>query len=100
MQAYSPDTDTTYPSRDALIDAEANGFAVVIIMQRVHPNTDRITTFVRMTGPFTNRDSARTKAASLRRQRKRIEHMPEGISRLKVAVEPLWSDFRIGIDQD
>ena len=73
MQAYSTVTDTTYPSWEALLDAETNGYAVVGILQRVHPKSGRTEVLARTVGPFSDWLTARNRASSLRRKRKRAE---------------------------
>ncbi|QXV57409.1 hypothetical protein [Amycolatopsis sp. TNS106] len=91
MEAYSPNTDTIYPSWDALVSAEAHGFITVAILQHRHPKTGKTTTYARAFGPFSERRLARNKAAVLRRRWKvsRDDERP-GLTLVKVATEPLW----------
>lgn len=49
MRAYSPSTGMHYEDWDALVAAEANGYAVVIQMKTV---SQRPRFFVRTVGPF------------------------------------------------
>lgn len=89
IPAYSPSTDTEYPSWDDLVAAEANGYAVVAIVTR--PDS---APYARTTGPFRDQKTARAQAARLRR---RWNSAP-GVgflygSRLSVRVEPLWKDL-------
>lgn len=94
MQAYSTDTDTTYPSWDALVDAESYGWTVVTIMQKV--TAKRVQTFARTnglhTGPAGQRE-ARKAAARARNRFKAAEkrgEVPPNIALLAVTVEPVW----------
>ena len=74
-----------YEDWDALVAAEANGYAVVIQMKTV---SQRPQFFVRTVGPFPTQREARNVAQSLRRKYKRQEQPTSEL--LGVHVEPLW----------
>ncbi|QWF85709.1 hypothetical protein [Amycolatopsis sp. CA-230715] len=90
MDVYSPDTDTTYPSWDALYEAETNGFVVVCVLQHAHRKSGRTTTFARTSGPFAQRNTAKNEAARLRRRWKQRAPQPDEPTLLVVTIEPLW----------
>lgn len=77
-----------YDTWDDLLAAEANGFAVAIILRR--PDFDN--TFVRLVGPFNTRREARNKAAVMRKRVR--EWSTPAVVLVGVHVEPLWKDLR------
>lgn len=97
----SATTEAPYTSVSELEAAEANGYAVVVIMQRVTPSTGEATTFARTTGPFVYKESAHSKASRLRRQfREAIAREAVGAAPgspqtflISVSVEPLWKEL-------
>ncbi len=92
MQTHSTTTGRMYDSWEELVADEANGFAVVSILQRVSAK-GKTQTFARTTGPFRTQEQAKREAAKLRRQwKKLIEAVsPATTELLAVTVEPLWS---------
>lgn len=93
MQAYSSTTDQSYPSWDDLLAVEANGFAVVVIMRTSNHRKGKPRIFTRATGPFADRQTARTEAARKRRQFARVREDYPGTELVTISVEPLWKQL-------
>lgn len=92
IPAHSNRADTTYPSWEDLLAAEANGFAVVSILETTSQK-GRTRTFVRTVGPFADRKKAQNKAAALRRRWKKLLADRQDPVLLRVVVEPLWDEL-------
>jgi hypothetical protein len=94
--AYSPDTGTRYDSWDDLVAAEANGWAVVIMMRETSLKSGRARYYSRAVGPFAVKRLAQNKASSLRarwRRETRERLLPSNRELLSVNVEPLWNEI-------
>jgi hypothetical protein len=94
--AYSPDADTRYDSWDDLVDAEANGWAVVVMMRETSLRSGRDRYYSRAVGPFADKRLALNKASSLRARWRRETHqnlLPDNRELLSVNVEPLWKEL-------
>jgi len=81
-QAYSATTGTTYPSWEALLAAETNGYVVVGLSTR--PDTHPV-----ICGPYPDKETARRAQARLRRRWKREEAPKYEVSTF---VRHLWKD--------
>lgn len=88
IPAYSEKTDTQYPNFSALVDAEANGWMVCVVLQR------GAAVWPWMIGPFT---SKRRALREQRRQRGRFKRqqanrdLPENLT-AKFFVRPAWKE--------
>ena len=94
MQAYSDKTHTTYESRDALVEAEAEGYVIVTVFQRTS-ELGRTQSVVRVQGRYDTEKKARSAAAYRRRWWKKQLREPgyENIRLLGVHVEPIWKTW-------
>lgn len=93
MNAHSRTTGRDYPSWDDLLDTEANGFSVVVLMRTQGSNSGS-TTFVRTIGPFTTHREARSKAPAIRRHFRCAAKDHPYTDILSVQIEPLWKELR------
>jgi hypothetical protein len=85
MMAYSESTGVQYPSWEALVRAEANGYVAVAIVTRGKRSWPWVV------GPWPTRRVALNKAAALRRELKRVarEHPSTTFT---VSVRPSWKE--------
>lgn len=82
--AYSPETDTHYPSWEALVEAEANGYVVVAII------TSGKETWPYIVGPIPDKDEANKARNRLRAKWKReMRQYPLG-QKVTFHVRPSW----------
>ena len=79
-----------YDTWEELLEAEANGFAVAIILRK--PDFDN--TFVRLVGPFATHREARNKSAVLRKRVRNWIGVNPAVVLVGVHVQPLWKDLR------
>lgn len=94
--AYSPDTGTRYESWDDLVNAEANGWTVIVMLRETSLRSGRHRYYSRAVGPFAAKRLALNKASSLRarwRREKRQNLLPDNRELLSVNVEPLWKEL-------
>jgi hypothetical protein len=94
MKANSTQTDITYDSWDDLVAAEANGYSVLVMMQRTSATSSRTQSYARVIGPFSDKQKARIRAAAVRRAWRRSSSDNPEVVLLGVSVEPIWSDVR------
>ena len=94
MEAYSDRTHTTYESWDALIKAEADGYVVVNMFQRIL-GPDNTQSVARVQGRYDTQTKARIAAAHRRQWWKKQLKEPgyENIRLLGVHVEPIWREW-------
>lgn len=92
MKAHS--TNRTYESWDDLVTAEANGYSVVVMMQRTSAKSGRTQHYSRVFGPFPDRKAARNRAAAARRRWKHAQDRYPDAQLLGVSVECIWADLR------
>lgn len=85
MEAYSEKTNTHYPSWDALIEEEANGYVVVAVISNGKK------TWPWVIGPFNVRENAQRAQARLRYKLKKDLKTRPGFTG-KVFVRPAWKD--------
>lgn len=89
VEAYSVQTGKTYPSWDALVEAEANGFVVTAII------SDGKRSWPWTAGPFPDKGEANRARARMRTRMKR----EQGRDRLapdrtfQLFVRPAWKDL-------
>lgn len=102
MRAHSTRTGKSYDSWDDLVDVKASGYSVVSILQHTNADTGRIASFARVVGPFSDKAEARKKAASLRRQWRRllVADNETHVMLLSVSVEPIWSELDLNSTTD
>lgn len=81
IPAYSGTTGKHYPNWEALVEAEANGYAAVAII------SDGKDSWPWVVGPFPTEREANNQAASIRRQAKKGEYDDLTIN---VRVRPAW----------
>lgn len=87
MEAYSPETNTTYPDWDALVAAESNGYVVVAII------TSPKQQWPWVSGPYPTKKEAENARARLRnRMKKESRDYPNHT--YKTSVRALWKDPR------
>lgn len=93
ITTYSPKTGTWYDSWDDLVEAEANGWTVVVMLRETSLRSGRHRYYSRAVGPFADKRLAQNKARSLRarwRRETRQNLLPDNRELLSVNVEPLW----------
>ena len=83
MQAYSVETDTYYPSWEALVAAEANGYVIVSVSER--PKTVPY-----VVGPFEDHAEAKRVRVRYHNSAKRAE----APHKVHTYVRTLWKDNR------
>lgn len=96
ITAYSTKTSTCYDSWEDLLEAEANGWAVVVMMRQTSRRSGRARYYSRTVGPFTDKRLAQNKASSLRARwrRETRQSLPRNNRELlSVNVEPLWKEL-------
>ena len=89
MEAYSENTNTHYPSWEALVEAEANGHVVVAIM------TSATQSWPWVVGPFPTKREANNAKNRLRRTllKERSKQAGENLN-FSLFVRPAWKDPR------
>lgn len=94
MQAHSGKTGITYESWDALVQAEADGYAVVILFEQTS-KSGRTQMFARVLGRYKTRERAQNVAAYRRRwwveHRRDLDHRDTRL--VGVHVEPIWKEM-------
>ena len=86
MEAYSPETNTTYPSWEALVEDEANGWVAVAVVSNGRQ------TWPWVVGPFPTKREANNARVRLRRESKRKSLSPKYSA--SFFVRPAWRDPR------
>lgn len=86
MEAYSPDTNTTYPTFDALVAAEGNGYIVI-------GTSSRPKTVPFAVGPYATREEAKRAQARLRRKWKHEEAEYGDDITVKAYLRVLWKEI-------
>lgn len=87
----SDTTGITYPSWEALVEAEANGWVVVAILKSEKGSAERYTTFARVYGPFDTQAEARNYRNKVRRAFKEmLADYPTSL--VVTSVEPAWKE--------
>lgn len=91
MEAYSDTTGTRYPSWEALVEAEANGWVAVVIISSPRE------TWPYVEGPFPTKAEAERARNRLRRKWKREQQQPfprYPNQTYKGFVRPAWKGDR------
>ena len=87
MEAYSERTNTHYPSWEALVEAEANGYVVVAIIR----NKKEVWPWI--VGPFPTKREAGNARNRLRRSLRKDSENNYSLN-FSLFVRPAWKDPR------
>lgn len=87
----------SYDSYTDLVAAEANGFAVAVMLSRYNPTNGRRTYFVRTGGPYADKVEAGNAARRIRGQVKTAIRNDPHLRLHGIHVEPLWKDLNFKV---